>query len=195
MIKNIVISGETLTGKTLVALGLAKYLRDLGKKVGYLKPVGGADDEDATVLKEVLDLNTSLESICPVVRTKASYDEFLKVGHDALLNKIKEGYNEVSKNADYVIIEGTKAPWNMTHVGLSTPHIAREFKASVICLVNFPDIDALDDILLQRDLFAQQDIDDISIVLNMVPPMHRKLVTEKIGPYIQELGLQFLGSI
>jgi BioD-like phosphotransacetylase family protein len=178
-----------------VALGLAKYLRELGKKVSYLKPVGSADDADAAVLKEVLGLDIDLDSICPVVRTKTSYDEFLKVGHDALLNKIKDGYNEVSKNVEYVIIEGTKAPWNMTHVGLSTPHIANEFNATVICLVNFPDVDALDDILLQRDLFTQQGIEDISIVLNMVPPMHRNLVTEKIGPYIQEIGLRFLGSI
>ncbi|MHA2423708.1 MAG: DRTGG domain-containing protein [Candidatus Thorarchaeota archaeon] len=195
MITNIVISGETLTGKTLVALGLAKYFRDAGKKVGYLKPVGSVDDEDAAVLKKVLDLDADLESICPVVRTKTSYDEFLKVGHEVLLEKIKDGYKSVSQNADYVIIEGTKAPWNMSHVGLSTPDIAREFNASAICLVNFPDVDALDDILLQRDLFAQQGIEDISIVLNMVPPMHRNLVTEKIGPYIQKLGLNYLGSI
>jgi len=111
------------------------------------------------------------------------------------LSKIKGGYGEVSKDADYVIIEGTKAPWNLTHIGLSTPHLAKEFNASVICLVNFPDVDALDDIFLQRDLFVQQGIEDISIILNMVPPMHQKLVTENIGPYIRSLGLQYLGAI
>ncbi len=195
MIKNIVISGETLTGKTLVALGLAKYLTDNGKKVGYLKPVGSINDEDAAVLKQVLDLDASLDSIRPVVRTKVSYDEFIKVGHEALLRKIKDGYNEVSRNSEYVIIEGPKAPWNLSHVDLSTPHIASEFNASVICLVNFPDVDAIDDILLQRDLFIQHGIEDISIILNMVSPMHRNLVKDEIGPYIQELGLKYLGSI
>lgn len=195
MTQNIVISGETLTGKTLVALGLAKYLRDLGNKVGYIKPVGGTNDEDAAVLKQVLGIEADIDSICPVVRTKASYDEFLKVGHDALLSKIKEGYEKVSKNSDFMIIEGTKAPWNLLHVGLSSPQIAKEFNAQVICLVNFPDITAIDDILLQRDLFLQQGIENISIILNMVPPMHRNLVNEKIGPFIKEQGLRFLGAV
>ncbi len=195
MTQNIVISGETLTGKTLVALGLAKYLQDLGNKVGYIKPVGGANDEDAAVLKQVLGIEAGIDSICPIVRTKSSYDELLRVGHDALLARITEAYEKVSSNSDFMIIEGTKAPWNLLHVGLSAPQIAKEFDAQVICLVNFPDVTAIDDILLQRDLFLQQGVEDISIVLNMVPPMYRNLVTEKIGPYIQEHGLRFLGAV
>ncbi|NHI90508.1 MAG: hypothetical protein EAX87_13390, partial [Candidatus Thorarchaeota archaeon] len=40
MTENIVISGDTLTGKTMVAIALAAKLRKDGKTVGYFKPTG-----------------------------------------------------------------------------------------------------------------------------------------------------------
>ncbi|MFW9909989.1 MAG: DRTGG domain-containing protein [Candidatus Thorarchaeota archaeon] len=195
MSKNIVISGETLTGKTLVAIGLAAYLRQKGKKVGYLKPVGSANDEDAAVMKQVLDLDPNLDVICPIIQTRSSYDEFIRIGHDELLARIKKAYDEISKSVDVVIIEGPKAPWYLLHVGLSTPHLASEFNASVLGLVNFPDVTAIDEIHHLHNLFKLHGIDTMYFVLNMVPPIHRKLVSEKIGPYIESLGLGYLGAI
>ncbi len=195
MARAIVISGHTQTGKTLVALGLARYLRNLGKRVSYLKPVGEVNDEDAAVMKQVLDIKVGIDSIMPVARTRVSFDEFLKVGHDDLLGRILGAYSEVSKEVDYVIVEGTAAPWNLLQVGLSTPQISSQLNASVICLVNFPDESAIDDILLLRDLFQQSGVEDLSIVLNQVPPMHKNLVNDYIGRFVESNGLKFLGAI
>jgi BioD-like phosphotransacetylase family protein len=88
MAQAIVISGHTLTGKTLVALGLARYLRNMGKRVSYIKPIGEVNDEDATVMKQVLGIKVGIDSIMPVARTRVSFDEFLKTGHDELLERI-----------------------------------------------------------------------------------------------------------
>ena len=94
-----------------------------------------------------------------------------------------------------MIIEGTAAPWHLLHVGLSTPQLAKELDASVICLVNFSDQTEIDDILILRALFNYYGIDDISIILNLVPPMLKTVVAEKIKPYIESKGLKFLGTI
>ncbi len=205
MVENIVISGDTLTGKTMVAIALAAKLREKGKSVGYFKPVGTKSyeyststddiDEDAAIMKDLLGMNQRLTCISPIVRTMSSYDELLKIGHDELMNRIKTCYSEISKGMDYMIVEGTKASWHLLHVGLSTPQIAKELTASVICLVNFLDITAIDDILLQIELFKQHGIENISIVLNMVPPMLRKTVAEQIGPFLSERGINFVGVI
>ena len=194
MAENIVISGDTLTGKTMVAIALAARLKEKGKSVGYFKPAGTKSyehstssediDEDAAIMKELLGVEHSLSCVCPIVRTNSSYDELLSIGHDKLMNKITSCYSEISEGLDYVIVEGTKASWHLMHVDLSTPQIAKELNASVICLVNFPDITAIDDILLQIELFKQQGIEKVSIVLNMVPPMLKKTVTEQIGPFL-----------
>ncbi len=205
MAKSIVISGETLSGKTLVALAVAKKLTDQGKKVSYFKPAGEksytlsdtehAVDEDAALMKEVLEMDEDLHCICPIVRSLSSYDELLRVGHDELLERILGCYEKVSKSADYVLIEGTAAPWDLLHVGLSTPQIANNLDASVVCLVHFPDISAIDDVLLQRDFFKQHGVEEIGVILNMVPPMLKNTVTEKISKFLEDSGVHFCGVI
>ncbi len=195
MTKNIVISGETLTGKTLVALGLARYLLNKGKRIGYFKPIGEVNDDDAIVMKEILSLEADLKSLMPISRTKTSFDEFLKIGKDELLSRIQKAFEEVSSDAEYMIIEGTAAPWHLLHVGLSTPQIAKELEATVICLVNFPDETAIDDILILKALFNYYGIEDISIILNLVSPMLKSRINEKVQPYIESKGMKYLGTI
>ena len=205
MTKNIVISGETLTGKTLVALGVAAKLQKQGHTVGYFKPVGSKSfehssdsqdvDEDAAVMKEILELEVDVSCVCPIIRTKSSYDELLRVGHDKLLKRIKECYVKGSTGKDFMVIESAKAPWHLLHVGLSAPQIAREFEASVIILVNFPDVTAIDDIFLQRELFTQRGVNEIGVVLNMVAPMLKNTVENHIKPFLEESGLKFLGVL
>ena len=205
MTENIVISGDTLTGKTMVAIALAAKLKKDGKTVGYFKPTGTKSyeystssmdvDEDSAIMKELLKMESPLSTICPIVRTMSSFDELLRIGHDELLSKIKSSYLEISTGSDYVLIEGTKASWHLLHVGLSTPQIAKELNASVICLVNFPDVSAIDDVLLQIELFKQEGIEKVSIVLNMVPPMLKKTVSEEIQPFLENLGITLVGAI
>lgn len=205
MAKNIVISGETRAGKTMVALALASKLRAEGKSVSYFKPVGTKSfeystesmdvDVDAAIMKDVLVMKADLGCICPIVRTFVSHDELLRFGHDVLLKKIKKCYAEVSEGVDYVLIEGTKAPWHLLHVNLSTPQIAKEFDASVICLVNFSSAAAIDDVLLQKSLFQQHGIDSIGIMLKRVPPMFGDAIKEKIQPFLEEMGVRFCGVV
>ena len=205
MTRNLVISGETLTGKTLVALAAAAKFKERGMTVSYFKPAGEksytlsdasrAVDEDAVLMKEVLGMDADLGCICPIVRTMSSYDELIRIGHDELLQKILDCYEKISGASDVVIIEGTAAPWHLLHVGLSTPQIAARLGASVVCLVNFPDITAIDEVLLQRDFFRQHGIEEIGIVLNMVPPMLKGAIEGKIGKFLDDNGVHFCGVI
>jgi hypothetical protein len=203
--KNIVISGDTLTGKTMVAIAIAGKLRTMGKKVGYFKPAGTKSyhhstpevdvDEDAAVMKELLKMDEPLAAICPIVRAKTSYDELLKVGADKLKERVLSSHAKISEGKDYVLVEGTKAPWHLLHVSLSTPQIAAELDASVFCLVNFPDITAIDDALMQSELFSNAGVEDIGIVLTQAPPMLRKAISESIGPYLVSEGMKYCGTI
>lgn len=203
--KNIVISGDTVTGKTMVAIGLAGRLKDKGKSVGYFKPSGTKSyihsstdedvDEDAALMKELLGMEERLSCICPIVRHMSSFDELLRIGTDALLDKIQYCYQRIAKDKDFVIIEGTKSPWNLLHVNVSTPEIAKLLDAAVICLVNFPDIEAIDDILMQKNMFTNLGIEKVGIILSMVPPMLKKTVNESIRPWLESQGLGFCGVL
>jgi BioD-like phosphotransacetylase family protein len=203
--KNILITGDTVTGKTMVAIALAKKLTTGEKTVGYFKPSGVKSfshstpdedvDEDAAVMKQILGMEEKLSCICPIVRHMSSYDELLRIGTTELKKRVETCYAHISQNRDYVIIEGEQSPWRLMHVGLSTLHIARELGATVICLVNFTDIADIDDILLQKELFADYGIDRIGVILNLVPPMLKKVVTENIRPFLEEQGIVFCGVL
>ncbi|MBD3406356.1 MAG: AAA family ATPase [Candidatus Lokiarchaeota archaeon] len=205
MTRNIVITGDTIIGKTLLALGISAKLRAEGKSVGYFKPVGSKSydlsttdvdiDEDAAVMKEVLGLESDVSCICPLIRHKSSYDEFLRIGNEKLHEKIMKCFSEISAGNEIMLIEGTKSPWHLLHVNLSTAQIATSLEANVICLVNFPDITAIDDILLQRDFFKMHGVDDITIVLNLVPPMLRSTIQEHIRSFIEQHGMHYGGTI
>lgn len=205
MAKNVLITGDTVTGKTMVAIALAKRFAADGKKVGYFKPSGVKSyshsnpeedvDEDAAVMKKLLGMDERLTCICPIVRHMSSYDELLRIGKDELRMRVQTCYTKIAKNRDLVIIEGEQSPWRLMHVGLSTLDIARDLEATVICLVNFTDIAAIDDILLQKELFLKYGIERIGIILNLVPPMLKKVVSEHIPPFLEEHGMVFCGVL
>jgi BioD-like phosphotransacetylase family protein len=203
--KNIIITGDTVTGKTMVAIALASKLRAKGATVGYFKPSGIKSfihsttemdvDDDAAVMKDILGMEEQLSCICPIVRHMSSYDELLRIGRDALKQRVHSCYAQISKNRDYVIIEGEQSPWHLLHVGLSTLDITKDLGATVLCLVNFTDISAIDDVLLQKELFAIYGIEKIGIILNLVPPMLKKVVNENIRPFLEEQGVVFCGVL
>ncbi|MHA1768893.1 MAG: DRTGG domain-containing protein [Candidatus Thorarchaeota archaeon] len=205
MVKSIVISGVTRTGKTMVAIALARKIQSTGKSVGYFKPVGTKSyrhheiaedvDEDALLMKELLHMEEPLSTICPIVRTRAKYDEFLERGHSALKGLVNRSFHQIAEKYDIVLVEGTEAPWHLLHVGLSTPEIAKELDSEVVSLVNFPDVSAIDDVLLQRNLFNGIERKPIGTVLMQVPPMLRSVVTEEITSFLEHHDVRVIGVV
>lgn len=205
MARNIVVTGEAGTGKTMVALAIAMGLRAKGKKVGYFKPAGEKSfkrskdgmsiDEDAAIMKDVLGLEADAGSICPIPQSHTSFDELAKIGTADLKAKIQESYDEVSRGMDVVIIEGTRDPWQLLHVNLSTPQIAQMMEARVLCLVNFTELSATDNILHLKSFFNQHGIASMGVVLTMVPPMLKNTIQNEIPKFMEEHEIGFCGAI
>jgi hypothetical protein len=56
-------------------------------------------------------------------------------------------------------------------------------------------VTAIDDVLLQKDLFLRHNVKDLTIALNMVPPMFKTIVSTSIADFIESSDMKFLGSI
>ena len=58
-------------GKTMICAGLGKNLLNNGKKVGFFKPIIAESvegtDGDALFMKQALNLDEPVDSICPVI--------------------------------------------------------------------------------------------------------------------------------
>jgi len=115
--KGLFITGtDTGVGKTLVACGLACALRELGHKIGVMKPVEtGCEDregdlfpQDAFYLKEASGSEEPLHRICPyrlpspVAPSVAAEEAGIEISF-SLLGKI---YGEISSSNDLTLVEG-----------------------------------------------------------------------------------------
>ncbi len=107
---------DTGVGKTLVAYGLAALLRNLGYKVGVMKPAetgcaekdGVLFPQDAYYLKEASGCEEPLETICPyrlkepLAPSVAAERSGVKIDIDL----IETIYTELSSKHDITIVEG-----------------------------------------------------------------------------------------
>ena len=103
-------------GKTIVCLGLVAAFLKMGKKVGYIKPVGQQFlqighhkiDKDAFLIEDTYHLGSPLPAMSPITIPKGFTEQYITKGKkNVLTRKIKNAFERVSKKKDVVIIEGT----------------------------------------------------------------------------------------
>jgi BioD-like phosphotransacetylase family protein len=87
-------------GKTAVCTGIARYLAEKGKKVGYLRPSVGAPAAggDAAFMKEILGLQEPLETISPAFAGEAQFNA-----------GIKNAFEAMAAGKDVMLVEGAVA--------------------------------------------------------------------------------------
>ena len=107
---------DTGVGKTFIACGLARLLRNRGFKVGVMKPVetGCAvrneelEPSDALQLLSASRSGQDLQSVCPYrfVDPVAPDVAARRIGHTIEPNLIKEQFQSVSESHDITLVEG-----------------------------------------------------------------------------------------
>jgi dethiobiotin synthetase len=117
MATGIFITGtDTGVGKTLVAATLAAYLRDIGYRVGVMKPAetgcqeidGQLFPEDAIRLKEASGCGEPLEKICPyrLPEPLAPSIAAERAGVNIDVDHLLDLYGEISAKHDITLVEG-----------------------------------------------------------------------------------------
>jgi dethiobiotin synthetase len=107
---------DTGVGKTLIACGLAAVLRDLGYRVGVMKPAetgceekdGKLFPQDAFYLKQASGCEEPLERICPY-RLRDPLAPSVAAAREEVaidVSLLAETYREISSAHDVTIVEG-----------------------------------------------------------------------------------------
>jgi BioD-like phosphotransacetylase family protein len=107
-------SPEVGAGRTTVSAGIAKYLKDDGKKIGYFKPLFDGADDDGEFMKKALSLAEPVGDISPKITKSADV--------------IKKAYAKVSSGKKVVIVEGAYEP-----------SLASALEAKVVIVVSYSD--------------------------------------------------------
>ena len=115
--RSIFITGtDTGVGKTFITCSLAALLRDLGYRVGVMKPVetgcpernGKLFPEDAALLKAASGTPEPLETICPYLFAEPLAPSIAasRAGDRIEIDHLLDVYREISSKHDVTLVEG-----------------------------------------------------------------------------------------
>ena len=106
---------DTGVGKTLVSCSLAALLRELGYRVGVMKPVetgcsqrgGELFPDDAVLLKQASGCDEPMEKICPYrfAEPLAPSIAAERAGDRIDIDQVLQGYQEISLGHDVTVVE------------------------------------------------------------------------------------------
>jgi len=198
-----VISPTEWSGKTSVIISIALKAVELGKKVGYFKPIGYGPfvepsgksvDEDAKNVKEILGLNEELDLLCPVVIDRQRFLEKTLPKKDELRGKIIESYKKISEGKDIVLIDGPNSIFGGAFLKCSAPDLAREFGSKIIIVPRVRDDSFIDELLLTIDFCVKHNISPAGVILNRTPEDYPELERMTMS-ILESEGVELLGAI
>lgn len=193
---------ERFSGKTAICLALGKRLKADGFSVGYLKPLslqpwrvaGKIADEDASFVKEILELEVDPWDLSPVVITPEFLLQLLGDGDETqLMDRVKAAVQLTGQDKDVLLLEGGASLREGYAVNLPTPDVARELSSNVLVTVKYrSDIRVLDDTLSAKTRLGEL---LSGVVINRVPREAGDYLKNLAIPYLEKRGIPILGAL
>lgn len=189
------------SGKHFVAVGLGMALKEKGLKVGHFKPYGLSPerrgdlvvDRDAEFFCESLDIQDSMEDVCPVVITEDFTTRMLTHGIQDMSDKILEAFKKVSKDKDVVIIGGVAHICGGLIVGITAKQFVEDVDARVILTIKLDEtVRTLDNLLTVKERLGDK---FKGVIFNRVPESKLDYADKMVRPFMESHGINIYGII
>jgi BioD-like phosphotransacetylase family protein len=155
---------------------------------------GKLRDLDVILMKEVMDLSESLDTLCPVVLGKRYLDQISDECSEAR-GRIMKALVKVKEDKDILLIESAARPEYLTCCGLDVPELAKVFNAKVLLSVKGDDDDDAERAILYRDYVKWKDAELLGVVLNFVPYEQLERMRGVVSSVLENCGLEVLGVV
>ena len=198
----LVSSIEESTGKTAIALALARLARDDGLSVGYMKPkgtrlqshVGKTLDRDPMLARELLDLDAEMHDLEPVVYSPTFVREALRGREDpeGLSKRVRDGFDELAADRDLVIVEGGGKLTTGAVVELTDADVADLLDASVLLVAEYDVPGDVDEVLAAASM-----LDDrlTGVLFNAVESANFDELEGEVVPFLESRGVPVVGIL
>jgi BioD-like phosphotransacetylase family protein len=198
----LVTSTEESTGKTAVALALAKAAQERGERVGYMKPkgtrlqssVGKTLDEDPLLAREVLDIDSQTHEMEPVVYSSTFIQEAIRGREDpeALRERITEEFEALAEDSDRMILEGGGSLTTGGIVGLTDRDIAELLDATVVLVVPYAQPSDIDEVLAAAEYLGDR---LGGVLFNAVSDAAFDGLASDVVPFLEGRGVRVFGTV
>ena len=189
------------TGKTAIAIALAKLAQDQGLDVGYFKPkgtrlkspVGKTRDEDPLLATEMLGIDAELSELEPVVYSPAFIEEAIRGDRgDDVRDRVREHFDALDDQYDLVVIEGGGRLETGGIVGLTDPDVTELLDARTVLVAGYTNPADVDGVLAA----ARQFDDNLAGVLfNAVADGNFDSLNTDVVPFLETRDIPVLGIV
>ena len=190
------------TGKTAIAVALARLAADRGRSVGYMKPkgtrlqsnVGKTLDQDPMLAREVLGLDAEMHQMEPVVYSPTFVEGAIRGTEDsnALRDRIREEFDELAADRDHMFVEGGGRWTTGGVVDLTDADVAELLDARVVLVAEYGSPSDLDEVLAAADAFGDR---LAGVVFNKVSDDAFDSLDQDGIPFLESRGITVLGAV
>jgi len=198
----LVTSTEDGTGKTAITVALAKLAQEQGATVGYMKPkgtrlesaVGKTRDQDPMLAREILGIDAEMHQLEPIVYSPTFVQEAIRGREDpdALRDRIRENFEELSAETDVMFVEGGGKISTGAIVNLTDVDVAKLLDAEVLLVSDYTEPRDLDDLLA-----GTADIGDRlhGVLFNDITDSEYDDLTDNAIPFLNGRDIETVGTV
>lgn len=191
-------------GKTTNAVGLFTKLIMNGVKAGFIKPVGQRYmqvgdikvDEDSFLVHKVFNLDFNLKDMNPIAVPRGFTEDYIKNPEPKILiGKITDSFNRIAEKSDFVVIEGTGHAGVGSVFDASNAEVAKTLNSKVILVTNGGIGNAIDQLVLNKSLFDQKEVEILGVIINKVLDDKYEKIKAITELGLKRLNLKLLGVV
>lgn len=194
-------STGTFAGKSAVCMGLLTRMQRDGFSVGYMKPVSVSAvrtsqeviDEDATMIRNLLNLDTPLETMVPVVITPSLVDRILHGHTQSFEQDIKNTYRSIEHQKDVVVLEGSNNWAEGALVDLTSDQVIEALDAPGLLVVRYESLQTVDTILAVQRFISKRLL--LGVLINRIEPPYMDDVRKRVAPFLESRGIPVFGLL
>ena len=193
-------------GKTTSSLGLVKGFADLGKHVGFVKPVGQRFveedgyqvDEDCLLIHRACGLGCLLTEMSPIVVGKDFTRQYLDdpdAFNSTLQRDVMESFAMAAEGNELVVVEGTGHAGVGSVFGMSNARVAKLLNAKALIVTLGGIGRPVDEVAVNRSLFEKEGVPVIGVLVNKVIPDRLEQTRVYLEKAFDQCGISLLGVV
>ncbi len=192
-------------GKSLLSIGIMLKLQEEGKKVAYFKPIGvpkgafsnKADRDVGFIQSTVFKTDLPYDIISPVSIPDCYYVDLIDSSKkEQNLKIIKDAFDQLSKNYDYIIIEGAPSIKKYIRVGLDDVTIAQSLGINEVVFIQTKSSDkCIDDLFFTKKYFEYRDMKIKGVIFNKIDHDYKARIEELNENHIKRYNISIIGLI